>query len=97
MKGRLPHSIDLVPTARVVMAGESSLARPDFIDSSHLQKMRDAQKWYQQQQAQKGFVHLIGKNDRITNIVVPGALSAVAGYFLINGLYHLYTGTGRSE
>ncbi len=33
----------------------------------------------------------------MSNIVVPGVLSCVAGYFLLNGLYHLYTGTGRSE
>ncbi|KAK9868784.1 hypothetical protein WJX84_007265 [Apatococcus fuscideae] len=62
-----------------------------------VQSMADMQKWVQARQTEKGFVHLIGKHDRITSVIVPCAFAAIGAALLARGLHNLYTGQGRAE
>lgn len=62
-----------------------------------LHKFQEKQNWWQTRQAQKGFVHLTGKADRLTSIILPLGMAAVGGVMMVRALHHLYTGTGKGD
>ena len=55
------------------------------------------QAWYQKRQAQIGLSYLIGKPDRLTSIIIPGAF-AVAGVALVGrALHNMYLGIEKED
>jgi hypothetical protein len=62
-----------------------------------LHKFQDTQKWWQSQQAQRGFVHLTGKTDRVTSVAIPLAMATVGGFMVLRALHNLYTGQGKGD
>jgi hypothetical protein len=39
----------------------------------------------------------IRRGDRVTSVIIPATMAAVAGVYWVQGLYHMYTGTGKLE
>jgi len=66
-------------------------------DMGILKKFMEKQAWYQKRQAEIGFSYLIGKPDRLTSVLLPGAMFAAACVFLGKGLHNLYTGEGKGD
>ena len=55
------------------------------------------QAWYQKRQAQIGLSYMIGKPDRVTSIIVPGAF-AVLGLGLVGrALHNMYLGIEKED
>ncbi|KAL0025481.1 hypothetical protein WJX77_004964 [Trebouxia sp. C0004] len=69
----------------------------DKIASASLSTIKEGQKALQQAHAEKGFIHLVGKTDRVTSVMIPLAFTAVGLFVGGKGLYHMYTGTGKLE
>jgi hypothetical protein len=59
-----------------------------------VEKVFERQKFFQSAQS---FTHLKGKGDRLTSVLIPAGLAAIAGIMVTRGLYHLATGTGKLE
>eukprot|EP00890_Picochlorum_soloecismus_P001716 jgi/Picsp_1/2545/NSC_00776-R1_cox viia-like protein len=59
-----------------------------------MSEISQMQKFFQTAQ---GYVHLKTKGDRVTSVIIPATMAAVAGVYWVQGLYHMYTGTGKLE